>query len=205
MKKPMIIGVTGGVGAGKTKVLTYIKENYNAKILIADEIANNLKKPGEKCYNSLIHLLGHDIIATDGQIDNAKMAALVFANTQLLARVNELLHPAVKEKILEIICEERCLQQYDFVLIEAALLIDAGFTDLLDQLWYIHSDPMVRKERLFVGRGYSESKTLQIMNHQLKEEQFREACDVVIDNSKELSDTYLQINEKLGDYLCKME
>ena len=81
------IGITGGVGSGKTKVLAYIKDKYNCEVILADEVAHKIKEPGERCYSALVDLLGQGVLAPDGKIDKGKMAEKIFE--QLYDLVNE--------------------------------------------------------------------------------------------------------------------
>ena len=96
-----IIGITGGVGSGKTQILTYIEEHYSARIILADKVAHFLQEPGQVCFEPLKTLLGHAIIDGDGFIDKSKMAQMIFANKELLEQVNEIVHPAVQTYIEE--------------------------------------------------------------------------------------------------------
>ena len=74
------IGITGGVGAGKSKILAYIQTHCNCRILLADEAAHKVREPGNPCYNALVRLLGTDTLEEDGQINRQKMAAKIFAD-----------------------------------------------------------------------------------------------------------------------------
>lgn len=196
-----VIGITGGVGAGKTAVLSYISRNYNCRIVLADEAAHMVKEPGQSCYDRLVTLLGKDILNEDNTVNKQKMAEKIFASPLLLKQVNELIHPAVKKLILDIIEEERNSQAHDFLFIEAALLIEGGYLEIVDELWYIYAREEVRRRRLKEIRGYSDEKIDSIMEKQLSEDEFRKYCKVIIDNSGALSDAYCQIDEKLGEYL----
>lgn len=196
-----VIGITGGIGAGKTAVLSYISKNCNCRIILADEAAHMVKEPGQRCYDGLVALLGRDILNEDGTIDKGKMAEKIFASPSLLKKVNDIIHPAVKELILNAIEEERISQRHDFLFIEAALLIEGGYLEVVDELWYIYAKEEVRRKRLKEARGYSDEKINSILEKQLKEEEFRRYCKVVIDNSGTLEDAYCQIDEKLGEYL----
>ena len=95
------IGITGGVGAGKSAVLAYIKEKYNCRILLADEAAHLVKEPGQPCYEKLVKLLSREILNGDGSINKQKMAEKIFASEDILSKVNRIIHPAVKELILK--------------------------------------------------------------------------------------------------------
>lgn len=194
-----LIGITGGVGAGKSQILSYIERSCNCRILLADNAAHTVKEPGQPCYARLVELLGDGILQEDGLIDKQKMAAVIFAKEELLARVNGIIHPAVKEYILSEIQKERAAGVKDAFFVEAALLIEDGYEQLLDELWYIYADEAVRRERLKASRGYSDEKVAQIFASQLSEKEFRKHCKVVIDNSRSLSDTYMQIDERLKE------
>ena len=188
------IGITGGVGAGKSKILAYIQTHCSCRILLADEAAHKVREPGNPCYDELVRLL-----ETDGQINRQKMAAKIFADHELLEAINAVIHPAVKAYILQEIEAEREAGKIDAFFVEAALLIEEGYGELLDELWYIFAQKEVRRKRLMQDRGYSEEKVEQIFASQLSEEEFRCHCKVVIDNSADLVDTYRQIDERLKE------
>ena len=191
------IGITGGVGAGKSELLAYIEKNYNSRILLADTVGHLVKEPGQPCYEKLVALLGKEILFPDGQIDRKAMAEKIFADPELLGKVNGMIHPAVETYILEQIHLEQMRGTLDFFFIEAALLIECGYEDKMDELWYIYADREVRARRLKASRGYSDEKIQEIMDSQLSEEEFRRHCQVVIDNSGSLQDAYRQIDEIL--------
>lgn len=194
-----LIGITGGVGAGKSQILSYIQQNCNCRILLADNAAHRVEEPGQPCYTRLVELLGTSVLTEDGFIDKKKMAAAIFGEEELLAAVNALIHPAVKAYILSEISKEAAAGKRDAFFVEAALLIEDGYGELLDELWYIHADREVRRKRLMESRGYPQEKISRIFASQLSEAEFKKHCQVVIDNSGSLSDTYLQIDERLKE------
>ena len=191
------IGITGGVGAGKSEILNYIRKRYPCEIYLADEVAHLLKQPGSRGYQELVKLLGTDAVAADGQIDKAVMADKIFARPKLLEQVNEIIHPVVREYLLERLERAKSAGETELFFVEAALLIECGYLALVDEMWYIYADEEIRRERLRRTRGYSEEKISQIMSRQLSEESFRKNCDFVIDNSGSLADTCRQIDERL--------
>ena len=135
-----LIGITGGVGAGKTQVLSYLASHCSCRILLADDVANEVKLPGQECYGQLVELLGEGVLDAEGRIDKGKMAALIFADRELLAKVNAIIHPAVKVYILQEVDKERKAGRIAFFFLEAALLIEEGYGKVADELWYIHAD-----------------------------------------------------------------
>lgn len=196
-----LIGITGGVGAGKSEILSYIRKHYKCRIYLADEVAHLVKRKGEKCYFKLVELLGEQVLEKEsGEIDKKVMAAQIFADEKLLEEVNQIVHPAVRNYLEERIEEARQDEETEILFIEAALLIEAGYKELMDELWYIYADEEVRRTRLKENRGYSDEKISQIMESQLSEEEFRKECDFVIDNSGKIEDSYKQIQKKLEEF-----
>ncbi len=195
-----IIGITGGIGAGKSTVLGYIKEHYNCLVIFSDDVGNDIKKKGYPAYDELVELLGKEILAEDGEIDKGKMASAIFNNNNLLKKVNNILHPAVNTFIIDIIEKERALGRYDFVFVEAALLIENGYDEIADELWYVYASEDVRRERLKQSRGYSDEKITDILGKQLDDTSFRKHCSFVIDNSGELERAAKDIDNKIGEW-----
>ncbi len=196
-----LIGVTGGVGAGKSSILEYIKKHYKCRIYLADEVGHLVKEKGENCYYRLVELLGDEVLEPEsGQIDKKKMAAMIFRDEELLERVNDIVHPEVRIYLEKRVEEARNNPEIELLFIEAALLIEAGYKDMVDEMWYIYATEEVRRKRLKESRGYSDEKISQIMEAQLSEEEFRFSCDFVIDNSGSLRKTYKQIKNKLEAY-----
>ena len=200
-----VIGITGGVGAGKSQVLEYLGRSADCRIIIADQVAHALEEPGENCYRQLVALLGQEILTEDGRIDKNKMAAKIFGDRDLLLQVNGIVHPAVKTYITEAISEAKLKGKPEYIFIEAALLIEDGYVKIVDEMWYIHADEAVRRNRLRQSRGYSDEKIDRIMQGQLPEEEFYRHCPVVIENSGTLEDVYRQIDEKLGEDSCQKQ
>ena len=191
------VGITGGVGAGKSEVLKLIKEMTDCVIVTADELAKTLEKKGEVCYEPLIELLGASVKGPDDEIDPKKMAAVIFSdgNEDKLAAVNSVIHPAVKHRILEMIDIEKNKGEVLYFFIEAALLIEDGYDKIVDELWYVYADENIRRERLRKNRGYSDERIDGIIESQSSDENFRKHCSVIIDNSKSLDYTARQLHK----------
>lgn len=196
-----IIGITGGIGSGKTQVLNYIKNKYHCEIIFADEVAHRLEQRGQPCYHSLTELLGKGILSEDGSIDRGKMAEKIFSDRNLLRETDKIIHPAVKQYILTAIENAENEKKLDFLFIEAALLIEEGYADIADELWYIYAREDVRRERLKQSRAYSDEKIDRILKQQLSEKEYKKYCRFIVDNSGSLHVTYEQIDRKLEEYL----
>lgn len=198
-----LIGITGGVGAGKSEILRFIKQHYYCKIYMADEVAHKLQEPGENCYEKLRALLGDGVLSSDGSIDKGKMAARIFLDKDVLLKVNAIVHPAVRE-YLEVAVKEAAEDgETELFFIEAALLIENGYNDFVDEMWYIHAGDEIRRERLKSSRGYDDERISRIMASQLSEDRFRESSDFILDNSGDLSEAYSLIRKRLEAYTWK--
>lgn len=193
------IGITGGVGSGKSTVLDFLKEKFHAVICEADKVAHELQRPGEVCYQEIVGEFGNEILSENREIDRRKLGDIVFSDSRRLCKLNEIVHPRVKEYIRARKEEEENKDTALFV-VEAALLIEDHYEEICDELWYIHTPDDVRRIRLKQSRGYTDKKIDGIMKNQKSEEQFRNACDVIIENGEDFKETCIQIKEALESY-----
>ncbi len=180
-----VIGITGGVGSGKSRVLSFIEEmdlGGGTLICQADHVAWKLQAVGEVCYQKIVVHFGEGILNEDRTISRRALGRIVFGDEKELAALNQIMHPAVRQEIENRIQTARQNGVRLFVL-EAALLIEEHYDEICDELWYIYTDVQIRRERLKMSRGYTEEKMDAMMASQLPEEVFREKCSRVIDNS----------------------
>jgi len=187
-----IIGVTGGIGSGKTALLGRLEKSHKCKVISADETAHLLCEPGRACFPALLALLGERILGADGRIDRGQMAQIVFGDDELLEQVNAIIHPEVYAHIQDLIHTEEKKGELDYIFIEAALLIESGYDKIVDETWYVHTDAKKRMGRLNRTRNVSQDKAQRIMDRQLSEADFRARCDVVIDNNADLDSAVSQ-------------
>lgn len=200
------IGITGGVGAGKSAILSYLAEKPKTKVMLADEIAHDLMEPGTDCYKQIIaHFAKEDIfVATDRIVadekrpfDRIKLAQIIFGNPQKRVEMNGIVHPAVKEYVRQQYLLELEKGELELLILEAALLIEEEYDEICDELWYIYTNEENRRQRLKENRGYSDEKIDNIFKSQLSETEFRESTQVTIDNNGNLEQTYQQIEKAL--------
>lgn len=193
----IILGITGGAGSGKTTVVERIEQMMPTVFLHCDVIAHELMEPGGASYGALLEEFGEQILEAvpenDAEgakkpvqmqrpISRSKLAAVAMATEETRKRLNELTHPLV-QKAVE--AELQRLEKEQFrgvVIIEAALLIEAGYKKICDFLWYVHAPLPDRIRRMKEKRGYSEEKIANILAGQLSEEEFLAQADVVIEN-----------------------
>lgn len=187
------IGITGGVGSGKSVVMDLLEKEFGAAVILADLVAHDLMEPGAISYRQIVNEFGTEILNKDGQIDRPSLSRIVFGQPEKLQILNAITHPNVKQEIMSRIAQFREEGKVPFIAVEAALLIEEGYDDLLDALWYVYVDEEIRIQRLKEGRGYSEEKSRSIMQQQLKEETFRNRCSCVIDNNGDVESVRKQL------------
>lgn len=196
-----VLGITGGVGAGKSTVLMYLKEHYGARVIQADQVGHLLQQPYESCYRRIVELFGTTVLNADGTISRPKLGAIVYTDPQKMARLNAIMHPSIRRWIKSEVEAEQKRGCVPFVTVEAALLLEDHYDEICDEIWYVHTDDAVRIKRLQESRGYSEEMCRRIMANQKNECDFRAACQLVIDNSSDIvQNTYEQMDKGLREH-----
>lgn len=192
-----IIGITGGVGSGKSRVLSFMKERYGAVVCQADQVAWKLQEPGQTCYEKIVSQFGTGILRADKTIDRGILGEIVFGNKEEMDVLNRIVHPEVKRDIQSRIAEEGKAGTAYFIL-EAALLLEDHYDEICDELWYIYTRENIRRMRLKESRGYSDEKISAIIGSQMPEQVFRERCQVIIDNSESFETTQKIIEKAMN-------
>ena len=193
------IGITGGVGAGKSTVLDFLEQEYQAYVMKADEIGHLVMEPGQSCYEPVIALFGKQVIKNDKTIDRRLVSDVVFSHPDMLEKLNHIIHPAVKEYIRRQLALKKEEGQRICV-VEAALLLEDHYEEFCDTVWYIHTDSEIRIRRLMESRGYTREKSMSIIASQAPEEFFKTHTDYVVTNNTDLEDTWQQIREGIKKY-----
>ncbi len=198
----VFIGITGGVGAGKSEILRYLDKKPGVRVMFADEIAHTLMEPGTACYMQLREqFAGQDVFLPEGGFDRAKLAMVLFSSEEMRGRLNHIVHPAVKEYVRRQLAKERAAGEHELLVLEAALLIEEHYDELCDELWYIETSEENRAARLKASRGYSPEKARQMMDSQLPAEEYRRHCAQVIDNNGTVDESIQQIEQLLKQVL----
>lgn len=196
-----VIGLTGGVGAGKSAVLQYLEKISGVRVVEADRVGHLLMEPGMECYEKIHAHFGDAVIGKDGSLDRAAVARAVFRDKRELEWQNALMHPAIKNWIRREIEKETQEASCRLFVIEAALLIEDHYEELCEEFWYLYTKPELRRERLKETRGYSDEKIDAIMEKQATDAEFRSHCQEVIDNNGTKEAVYGQVDlllQKLG-------
>lgn len=169
-----VIGLTGGVGSGKTVAAGRLADIADAELLIADDLGHLVMEKGKKGYHEIVGAFGSNILDVQGEIDRRKLSELVFGDSEQLEKLNRIIHPAVKSYLKDYIDKRRA--QEGILVLETAIMFETGCDELCDEVWYVYVPPEIRIERLAAGRGYPEEKSQAIMERQLAEDEFRKRC-----------------------------
>ncbi|MBI1886707.1 MAG: dephospho-CoA kinase [Chloroflexi bacterium] len=186
-----VIGLTGGIGSGKTAVAEMLRE-LGAALVQADPVAYEVYAAGTPGWQEVVDAFGRDVVATDGSIDRRKLGAIVFADPEARQRLNAITHPRMKELMRERLAALDAAGTRVTVL-EAALLLDAGWDDLTDEVWALSVPAEVAARRTAERMGISVEEARARMKAQLPEEERLKRADVLIDNGGSLEETRAQV------------
>lgn len=191
------IGITGGVGCGKSEVLRYIKDHYPVRILMMDDLARKMMEPGGETYPVYLSQFGNEIARADGTLNRKKIGQIVFSDPEKLKTLNGAVQPMIRKRFFKEL-EKAETEGVPVLFVEAALLVEQHYAEIMDEIWYIYADARERRRRLQLSRGYSDQKISDMMARQMSEADFRRHADVVIDNSSSFEETARSIDEEMA-------
>lgn len=194
-----VIGVTGGVGSGKSEVLRVLEEDFNCGIIRTDDVARDLCEPGEVSYQLIVEAFGTEILNADGQLNRPKLASIVFEDEEKLKILNACTHPQVYRWVQEKVAQWKAEGNYSMIAVESALPEKLDEMGVCETLWYVYVRPEIRRERLRASRGYSEEKMDAMFASQLPESVFMEHCDTIIDNNLDIDNIKKQLDKLCTD------
>ncbi|MGN0437969.1 MAG: dephospho-CoA kinase [Lachnospiraceae bacterium] len=196
-----VIGITGGIGSGKSVVLNLLKNEYRAHIVETDKLAHKLMEPGGELFDKIIDYFGKDIINEDGTLNREKLGNIVFRDEAKLKKLNNIVHPGVKSYIKNDIAHKNSQGNILLYVIESAILIETGLNRICDESWYIYVEKEERIRRLIKGRGACREKWLNVMENQQDEDFYQRNCEQVINNSGNLEQTANIVKELLSSFV----
>ena len=186
-----VIGLTGGIGTGKTEV-THVLRELGAVVIESDKVAHLSYRPGTDAYEDIIDQFGREILDESGVIDRAKLGGLVFAVPELRIHLEMIVWPAARSWI-----EERLIQEKErgtkIVVIEVPKLFEAGWDDLADAVWTIEAPLDLITQRLNVRSNLGEAEKNARVKAQITSGERAERADLLIENTAKLADLREQI------------
>jgi dephospho-CoA kinase len=197
-----VIGLTGGIGSGKSTVVRRLAE-LGAITIDADKIGHETYLPGTPGFTAVVGEFGKDIVAADGTIDRRALGAKVFAAPAALAKLNAIVHPLIAEAIRRHLDEMRAAGEKRAVVVEAAVLIEAGWRPLVDEVWVVVAPPEVAIDRLARDRGLEREEAARRIAAQLTNEGRTAGADVVIANDGSLDDLRAEVDRVWRERLAR--
>ena len=189
----IVIGLTGGIGSGKSEVSRMLKE-LGATVIDADRVGHEAYRPHTESWKDLVDEFGRDILLPNGEIDRKKLGARVFSSPQDLARLNAIVHPRMYTMMEERL-EALRRQGTEVVVMEAAVLIEAGWTPLVDEVWVTTAPEDVAVQRIRQRNGMPGEEVRQRIRSQLSSEERAKQAAVVIENSGGMEELRERVRE----------
>jgi len=189
----VVVGLTGGIASGKSTVCELLKSEAGAVVLNADLFGHEAYKPGTECLEKLVEHFGSRILnEEDGSVDRTKLGPIVFSDPAQLQALNAIVWPAIKQLLKDAIAE--AVDEFDkgnagergftpVIVVEAAVLLEASWEDLVDEIWVVTCPPAVAKERLMARNNLTAEQAMTRISSQMSNEERGEAAHVVISNS----------------------
>jgi dephospho-CoA kinase len=176
------VGLTGGIGSGKSTAASILAE-LGAHVIDADKIGHEVYRPGTAGWNQVVQSFGASIVADDGTIDRKELGSIVFADRRQLERLNSIVHPLIRAAVFERINDRWKQGASDPVVVEAAVLIEAKWFELVDEVWVVVADRERVIERVEQARGLDRAAVEARIDAQLSNEERAYYAAVTIDNS----------------------
>jgi dephospho-CoA kinase len=183
----LTIGVTGGIGSGKSTVTRFLEE-LDAPIIDADKVGHAIYAPDGPAYSDVVAAFGRGIVASDGTIDRKKLGPIVFADAGALKRLNSIVHPKMFARMREMIEHLRAGGERNPIVVEAAILIEANWQALFDEIWLVITSRELVVERIERDRGLKPEQTDARIRAQLPDEERQKHSTLVITNNGTLDE-----------------
>jgi dephospho-CoA kinase len=191
-----VIGLTGGIGTGKSTVAEVLKEQ-GAPVLSADLVGHEVYLPGRPGYHAILDEWP-EVRGDDGTIDRKKLGAIVFGDSKQLAKLNAITHPRMKGMMREKLAEIE-KTGVPVAVLEAALLLEASWDDLADEIWVTDAAPETAAKRVSQRSGLDEQQVMERIRAQMSRDERKRRAQVVIDTSGDMESTKRQTLEQWGD------
>ena len=193
----MIIGLTGGIGSGKSTVSKFLRE-FGITVVDADEISRELVRPGMPAWKDIVEKFGQDILLSDGTIDRAKLGKEVFASPEQLKRLNEITHPRIIGETKKRVSKLKLNKPEIPIVVDAALLIESGYYKEMDKVLVVDADEELRVKRIMERDLLSIAEIKKRIQAQMPLKEKLKYADIVIDNNGTKENLKVQLRK-----ICK--
>ena len=191
-----VLGVTGGIGSGKSEVSGYFMDRHDAAVCLADGIGAKLQQKDGPAYAPIVRAFGESVLCEDGSLDRRKLASVVFNDPEQLDILNGIVHPLVESCVQDEMESARSDGKKIFV-VESAILIEVGYKLFCDEVWFVKAPERTRIKRLTETRNMTETQALAVMSRQMTDEEYEKNCDYTIKNNADLETLFKRIERRL--------
>lgn len=191
-----IIGITGGIASGKSTAVALIRQ-AGYQVIDADQVVHELQAKGGRLYQVLLKTFGQDILLPSGELDRPKLAELLFAHADSMAKSSQQQNAIIREALAK--KKEQMAQTEDIFFMDLPLLVELGYQDWFDAIWFLYVDDKTQLKRLMERNQLTELAANQRIASQLPMSQKKAYADVVIDNNGDLQALETQISKALQD------
>jgi len=189
-----VIGLTGGIGSGKSTVAAMLAQR-GARVIDADRIGHESYRPGSEGFRRVVEAFGPGVVAADGAIDRRALGAIVFADPAALARLNAIVHPLIGRDVAARVAAARAADPDRPVVVEAAILLEAGWRGLVDRLWVVSARPETAIARVMASRGLDRAEVERRIAAQAPEAERRRRADLIIENDGTPAELQARVEE----------
>ena len=196
-----VVGLTGGIGSGKTTIAQLFSE-LGVEIIDTDEIAHDIVQAGQPALNALVEKLGDNILHKDGSLNRALLRETIFNDDEKREIVEQVLHPIIRSTLMEQIKETRQEQKASYIMLVIPLLVDKGDWMMIDRILVVDCDDEVQIARVMERDQQTREQVIAVMDAQIDREERLLAADDVIDNNKEpelLEEAVLNLHNQYQD------
>ena len=190
----MIIGLTGGIGAGKTTVSDYLKKK-GYPVLDADEVAREIVEPGSETLEELTRAFGKNILNSDGSLNRRFLAGIVFSDPEKKKLIDGIMHGKIIDTLLK---RARSMEKEPFVFIDVPLLFETGMDRYVDQVWVVDAEEEIRIKRVMERDDSSREDVLRRIRFQAGRDEKIKKAHIILNNSGVKKILYRQIDEALN-------
>lgn len=177
-----IIGVTGGIGSGKSTV-AHILQDLGAKVIDADRVARKVTRKGEPALDELVQYFGSEILSSTGELDRQRLAEIAFSSLENVEKLNAITHPHILRKINSEIEKIKLKGNCETIVLDVPIPVREGFLDIADEVWTVTADKEVRIKRVMERSNLSYEEALNRINAQKSDEEYIRLADKVINNN----------------------
>lgn len=194
----MIIGLTGGIATGKSKVSGFLMKQ-GLPVVDADKVAREVVEPGEKAYSQIIDHFGTEILDKDGSINRKELGRVIFSDREKREMLNQIVHPAVRQRMIE---KKEAIQKQgsEFVVFDIPLLIESKLQHMVDLVVLVYAEPAVQMKRLMERDNQGTEDAKNRIASQMPIDEKKQHADEIIDNSGSEEETEQQIRELSRKY-----